>query len=1792
MKRRFLCRVTSFALAAILAAESSMTAAAAQNGVSQGTLAVETEETVVESEGETASGTNDGTETVSEQTGETEQETTSETAGETEQETTSETAGETEQETTSETEEETEQETTSETAEETEQETISETAEETERETSSETEETEQETTSETAEETTAENEAETETAGEAENTASSNAKENETKAEETEQSTAGVEKVTLNKTELTLRLNTVGILEAVVEPNGAEKVVWTSSAPEIASVDNGTVRALKGGKAVITATAGEKSAECEVTVTVPVNKIEPEKTSVEIVKGGNSKEIVVNILPLEATNRVITAVPEDENLVKCSAEDGKIKLTSGEKLGKTKIKITVDEMSTVLDVNIVEEEDTAEDTSTIVPVRKISFNLAEADRTIGNEEALKPGDTYQLQAEILPVNATNKTLTWSSSDENVAVVSDSGLITATGKGMAQITAKAENGVYDKVAVIVTSDVDEVKINGSATTLYCNGNSSVFAETSRNFPNTYDILMTDTGLDCIYRSSDENVATVDKKGHVTAVAPGTAQIIAVHRASGKSDALTITVKRLIEEVKLPVSETTVVVGTKMKLTAETAPEEVTTEKIKWEVKDASPKGCLVYDEEKQVFEADGEGTATIVASAYDEGKGIVKDQIKVTIKSDISATAKLTLTYKDKASVSLKSGAQAALVTKVWDKNGNDKILNDSANASTTVAYKSSDEKVAVVDAKGNVTAVAGGTATITATAMDGSNVSGSCKVTVEQRPEEITFSREEYAVSPGGSVKLSATVLPEKTKNKKVSWEITEVNAPDGVSLSDYQKKSYVTVNSSGTIKAMGAAPEGMTVKVRCTSKAFDKTETPVSKEVTVRVKKTKITSLKMKKSSLELNGLGAQAQLEFTAKGADETTTYTWTSSNEEIVTVDATGVVTVKGYGTAKVTLCADNNKEAVSTISAYPIKKSQSITATSGNYGIQQSENDGNAFVQLYFINKDTKAALDAGLFTFTSSNPEIVYVDESGIAYANPKTKITEDSEVTITAALKDDPLKRKATTKVTVWKDAQVKNIEFQYMESGKTRFEEITDRVEGIYKEGSKFKLKAIAYDANHEIMSGKKLSFNISDPDMADISLEEKNNTLTVTVKQAGKFKITCTANDKMHASRQVEFGLYSGAPILKADSLGTINKTGAIVEGAKLGTDKNGVLSDTVFAMVGANGSEISEISVESVRIQQEDGTYSTANLGFTKRDLKVVSKGDMQYQLAMDSEVLAQSTTQTGTYEIVLDVKRTDMEIENSFSDVGDSEKITTTFKIADSKPSVKISNVTVNSFERGTWTKLKISTKEEIENIAIAAGDELANYYEVMERQDGWYIAIREEKFDDCASKKIQGRFNVELEGYENPVQISVTVTAKSTKPSLKQVTVPDVLVSQGNTAQIAIYNSTAKENLTDYQVSLKTKENLKWDIANANVSDNLEAELTDSACSITKTKSYKQKIVITKDGWRTPVEMNVTVKASPASVKPAVTFDKKSITLNKSTTADKCTLAVSCNKANVELKTGEWEFANSSYESMFTAEYKDGKLTIGLKPEAVKKGKFYSSSYKFEFVNVFEGTTDFETVKTAAVKVSINSNQPTVKVKVSGKMDLLNRKASTLTATVTVKGASSKVTDICLMNGEDAEFTKNFYSVQEENKIVIYARSAAELKAGQAYKGKVKVTLETGTVLQQDISFKLTESVPSLKTIPVQTVYKAEADKVMDFNLNEALPEGIQIKEVVTKVLPTGFGVEYDNGHAYVALNDDTMKPGQYTIQADVYFKGAQKTTDSENGKPVRVNITVQVKEQ
>jgi alpha-amylase len=77
---------------------------------------------------------------------------------------------------------------------------------------------------------------------------------------------------ISLNKTDLTLNPGGTFQLEATVSPSDAtdKTVTWTSSDPSVVSVKNGLVKAVSAGTATVTATAGGKSARCEVTVQIP----------------------------------------------------------------------------------------------------------------------------------------------------------------------------------------------------------------------------------------------------------------------------------------------------------------------------------------------------------------------------------------------------------------------------------------------------------------------------------------------------------------------------------------------------------------------------------------------------------------------------------------------------------------------------------------------------------------------------------------------------------------------------------------------------------------------------------------------------------------------------------------------------------------------------------------------------------------------------------------------------------------------------------------------------------------------------------------------------------------------------------------------------------------------------------------------------------------------------------------------------------------------------------------------------------------------------------------------------------------------------------------------------------------------------------------------------------------------------------------------------------------------------------------------------------------------------------
>lgn len=142
-------------------------------------------------------------------------------------------------------------------------------------------------------------------------------------------------------------------------------------------------------------------------------------------------------------------------------------------------------------------------------------------------------GDKYTLHPTINPTNATDTKVTWSSSNEKIATVNQSGLITGISKGTAIITVKTSNNkesrctvvVSDKISNNKTIDVKNISLNKSGETLNVGKTSQLTANVSPSNATNKNITWT---------SSNNVVATISTNGLVTAKSEGVATITAVN----------------------------------------------------------------------------------------------------------------------------------------------------------------------------------------------------------------------------------------------------------------------------------------------------------------------------------------------------------------------------------------------------------------------------------------------------------------------------------------------------------------------------------------------------------------------------------------------------------------------------------------------------------------------------------------------------------------------------------------------------------------------------------------------------------------------------------------------------------------------------------------------------------------------------------------------------------------------------------------------------------------------------------------------------------------------------------------------------------------------------------------------------------------------------------------------------------------------------------------------------------------------------------------------------------
>ena len=354
---------------------------------------------------------------------------------------------------------------------------------------------------------------------------------------------------------------------------------------------------------------------------------------------------------------------------------------------------------------------------TTYTITKKASANVPVTGVTVTGANTATAGDTVTLTATVAPANATDKSVTWSTSDAAVATVNANGVVTTKKAGKVTITAtsngdKTKFGSIEITVSAATVPVTSVTVAGDAA-MTVDGEQTLTATVAP--ANATDKTVT-------WKSSDATVATVDANGKVVAKKAGEVTITVT--AGGVSGTLKITVSDKAPTV-IPVQSVTVtgkqelVEGASTTLTATVAPADATDKTVTWKSSDES----VATVDKDGVVTAKKAGTVTITATA-----GGVSGTLHITVTAKPVETVPVTsveVTVEAGTTVSVGKTLQATATVK-------------PGNATNKkVTWKSSDESIATVDANGVITAKKAGKVVITATSTDGTDKSGSVEITV-----------------------------------------------------------------------------------------------------------------------------------------------------------------------------------------------------------------------------------------------------------------------------------------------------------------------------------------------------------------------------------------------------------------------------------------------------------------------------------------------------------------------------------------------------------------------------------------------------------------------------------------------------------------------------------------------------------------------------------------------------------------------------------------------------------------------------------------------------------------------------------------------------------------------------------------------------------------------------------------------------------------------------------------------------------------------------------------------
>ena len=218
--------------------------------------------------------------------------------------------------------------------------------------------------------------------------------------------------------------------------------------------------------------------------------------------------------------------------------------------------------------------------------------------------------------------------------------------------------------------------------------------------------------------------------------------------------------------------------------------------------------------------------------------------------------------------------------------------------------------------------------------------------------------PTSVALNKTTLTLDIGKTSNLRATVYPSNASNKKCTWSSSNT--------------SVATVDSNGKVTAKASGTATITVKT-----ANGKT---ASCNVTVQAVQAVPTSVSLNKTSLTLD-VGKSYTLTKTVSPSNAVTSYTWSSSNTSVATVDSNGKVTAKKAGTATITVKTSNGKTAICKVTVnLPAPQITGLANTTGGIKISWNKVDGAYGYRLYYkpVSGGWKRFKDTTATSFTDS----------------------------------------------------------------------------------------------------------------------------------------------------------------------------------------------------------------------------------------------------------------------------------------------------------------------------------------------------------------------------------------------------------------------------------------------------------------------------------------------------------------------------------------------------------------------------------------------------------------------------------------------------------------------------------------------------------------------------------------------------------------------------------------------------------------------------------------------